>query len=426
MKLGLGKRMRFFRNFVLGIAASILCGCSGVEAPASSEDTSSIDTRYTLGDGGVSTFYHYGDVIPAEPGTLLRQEPMETHQSVPGATQNIRLLYTSTDGLAGDARTVVSGGLFLPPGSPPEGGWPLLLWSHGTVGIADKCAPSWTGYVPFHQEHLEHWLNNGYAIVTSDYQGLGTKGTHPYLATQPAAYSNLDAIRAVQGADFPLSDRVVVAGQSQGAGAAIATAGHLAAYAPEIDLRGVVATGVPYFTPEALIAVQEARPNDVVDPQLGYNFLALTLLAQIDPDFQLDDYVSEEALPTARAVEHICNRDMRARIEEAGLTYDNTFRQSPSEALKQAFAMMQFPTLDLPVPLFVGIGSADRDTPPRMQAGFVKAACAAGSDIEAHLYENFDHLTALNHSLGDSTLFVASAFSDGNIAGNCDSLPFQN
>ena len=422
----LEKGRRLIRKLMIGAAALVLWSCTAddVSLPEGTEKVS--DPRYTLGDGGISDFYRYDDDVPSIPGLLLRQDPLETQQSVPSAAQSIRLLYTSTDGLKGDTPIVVSGGLFLPYGTAPEGGWPLLLWSHGTVGIADKCAPSWTGYVPFHQEHLKRWLESGYAIVASDYQGLGTKGTHPYLATRPAAYSNLDVIRAVQAANFPLADEVVIAGQSQGAGAAIATAGHAPNYAPELDIRAVVATGVPYFTPDGLLAVQEARPDDVVDPMLGYNFLALTLIAQIDLEFKIEDYVSDEALPMARGVANICNRDMRAKIEAAGLTYDKTFKRRPSEPLKQAFARMQFPSLELSVPLFVGTGSKDRDTPPRMQAGFVKAACASGVSVEAHLYEGFDHLTVLNHSQIDSKPFVARAFSGEEISGNCKSLPYGN
>lgn len=402
---------------VLGLF--VLAACAGSPAQNDTE----LDPRYTLGDGGVSAFYDYSDEIPA-PGTLLRQEALNPEQTVPNAAGSTRLLYSSSDGLADGGSIVVSGALFLPAGDPPEGGWPLLLWSHGTVGIADKCAPTWTGYVPFHQEHLSEWLSEGYAIVASDYQGLGTQGTHPYLATRPAAFSNLDVIRAVQSADFPVSDRVVLAGQSQGAGAAIATAGYAPDYAPELDIRAVVATGVPFFTPDALLAVQAARPNDQVDPMLGYNFLALTLIEQIDPEFRVEDYVSEQALPLARGVTEICNRDMRAKITEAGLTYNKTFTTPPTEPLRQAFERMQFPSLQLPVPVFVGVGSDDRDTPPRMQAGFVKAACAAGSSIEAHFFEGFDHLTVLNHSQSKSKPFVARAFADDPPDGNCDALPF--
>lgn len=403
------------KHILLSLGAFCLCACTN---SAGSEDP-----RKVLGDGGVSNFYSYEADLPDAPGVLLAQEPLKSHQSIPGAATNIRLLYTSTDGLETGQRIAVSGSLFLPEGTAPESGWPVLLWSHGTVGIADICAPSWTGYVPFHNEHLSTWLAEGYAIVASDYQGLGTKGTHPYLATRPAAYSNLDILRAVQSSSFPLSDKIVLAGQSQGAGAAIATAGHADDYAPELDIRAVVATGVPYFTPEALIAVQEARPNNRVDPQLGYNFLALTLIEQINPDFHIEDYVSEQALPMARAVATICNRDMRAKIEAAGLTYNNTFKTPPTEPLKLAFARMQYPTLSLKVPLFVGSGAADKDTPIRMQAGFVKRACAVQTRVQAHIYDDFDHLTALNRSQSDSRAFVAKAFAGNEIAGNCAEQP---
>ena len=154
----------------------------------------------------VGEFYTYRGTSPQTVGLLLNQEPLSPHQSVPGAAVSMRLLYTSTDGIKGNAPIVVSGALFLPPGQAPDGGWPLLLWSHGTVGIADHCAPTWTGYVPFHQAHLAHWLAQGFAIVASDYQGLGTRGIHPYMATQPEAYSNLDIIRAVQGSEVGNSE----------------------------------------------------------------------------------------------------------------------------------------------------------------------------------------------------------------------------
>lgn len=408
------------RSIMTLIATTCLAAC--VLEPGTQE-TDMLDGRYTLGDGGVSDFYSYGAAIPS-PGQLLKQEALNAEQSVPGAADAVRLLYSSTDGLADTGPVVVSGALFLPEGTPPSDGWPLLLWSHGTVGIADKCAPTWTGYVPFHDEHLSQWLSEGYAIVASDYQGLGTKGTHPYLATRPAAYSNLDVLRAVQSADFPVSDRIVLAGQSQGAGAAIATAGYAPNYAPELDIRAVIATGVPFFTPDALLAVQQARPNDAIDPMLGYNFLALTLIEQIDPNFAVEDYVSDEALPLARGVTEICNRDMRGKITEAGLTYNKTFKTAPTEPLRRAFERMQFPSLKLSVPVFVGIGADDRDTPPRMQAGFVKASCRAGATVETHVFEGHDHLTVLNHSQSVSKMFATKAFQNEEISGNCDDLPF--
>ncbi len=404
---------RIFISLLLSTVFLTACG------PKSVSPYGLGDGPYGLGDGGVSSFYQADDLPRAQAGTLLRQEPLTRQQSLSGAARNLRLLYASTSGLDAKSPEVVSGALFLPKGTPPKGGWPLLLWSHGTVGIADRCAPSWTGYVAFHQEHLNHWLAQGYAIVASDYQGLGTRGTHPYLATRPAAFSNLDVIRAVQGAEFPLSKRVVLLGQSQGAAAAFATAGHGQTYAPEVDIRGVVATGIPFFTPKALMAVRAARPNDVVDPQLGYNFLALTLVQLIDADFDMDDYLSPRAQPIAREVATICNRDMRKKITQAGLTYDTSFDRSPNAGLLKAYKVMQYPRLKLDVPVFIGSGAKDRDTPLRMQAVLVKRACQAGSKVQAQVYADEDHLSTLNRSLEHSTAFVAAAHAGKPLNGNC-------
>jgi pimeloyl-ACP methyl ester carboxylesterase len=380
--------------------------------------------RPILGDGGISDFYRFTDALPDEPGILLRQEPLEPHQSVPGAASNTRLLYTSTDGIDGQTLITVSGSLFLPDGDPPLGGWPLVLWSHGTVGISDRCAPTWTGYREFHQVYLKQWLDQGYAIVASDYQGLGTPGTHPYLATRPASYNNLDIIRAVQSADFPVADRTVLIGQSQGAAAAFATAGYAPDYAPELDLRGVVSTGIPYFTPRALEAVTKMRPRDVVDPMLGYNFLAMTLIEQIDPSFDYKEYVSDEAMPSFVEAQTACYQEMQPRIIERELTYNKSFTKPVAEPLALAFAQMGYPRLDIPVPAYIGSGAADRDTPLRMQAGLVKSACAEGATIQAHVYDGFDHLTVLNHSTVDSIPFVEAAFAGETLSGNCQALPY--
>jgi len=404
------------------VAAASLSGCAATLDESQIVTTVSIPANMTLGDSYLSDFYHFGGDI-AHPGKLLRQEPLDNHQSNPGAEKNIRLLYSSTDGLDGKDRVAVSGVLFLPEGTAPEGGWPLMAWTHGTVGIADICAPSWNGRQEQDRTHLKFWLENGYAVVASDYQGLGTSGTHPYLATRPEAYSNLDIIRAVQSADFPVSKKVVLFGQSQGAGAAVATAAFAADYAPDVKIAGVVATGVPYFSPKALVALQESRPPNRVDPMLGYNMLALSLVQRINPEFKLADYVSEDILPIAQSVQNTCHKDVKARVIKEQLTYNRVFKKPPTEHLLAAFSKMGYPTLNLPVPTFIGTGGKDRDTPLRMQAALVKGACKAGSNIISKLYPDLDHRGVVPGSTGDTLPFVQSVFAGKSLKGNCSNLP---
>ena len=218
----------------------------------------------TQGDGGVDAFYTPDAAIPAAAGQADPHQPQPADTSLAEAGQAVRILYSSTNGL-GEAKTpiAVSGTLFLPKGEAPAGGWPLIAWAHGTVGIADICAPSNRPRSDRDTKYLNHWLSQGYAVVASDYQGLGTPGGHPYLATRPAAYSVLDSIRAVQGDPaLNIGKPVVLVGQSQGGGAAFATAGEAAAYAPELDIRGTVATGTPYFTwtPRPPFAIPKPSP----------------------------------------------------------------------------------------------------------------------------------------------------------------------
>lgn len=258
--------------------------------------------------------------MPNVAGKMIRQEPLPPVQNIPGAAENIRLLYSSTDGIVDQGLIAVSGSLHLPEGDAPAGGWPLLIWSHGTVGIGDQCAPSWTVKSGRDLTYLTYWLNRGYAVAASDYQGLGTAGTHPYMAVRPMAYNNLDLVRAVQSAGYSVSDAVVVAGQSQGASAAISTAIFAPNYAPDIDLRAIIATGVPYFSDAVLKAMAASEDPDAVDPILALTVYGLTLTELVDPDFRLRDIVTDAAWPIVSQVGNACVWDFIDATMQAGLS----------------------------------------------------------------------------------------------------------
>jgi len=335
------------------------------------------------------------------------------------AGSNLRLLYTSTDGIRNDRIVAVSGVLYMPKGEPPPGGWPLLAWTHGTVGIADSCAPSWNGRQAQDEAYLNHFLAQGFAIVASDYQGLGTKGAHPYLASRPAAYSNLDIIRAVQREPFNVSSEVILIGQSQGAGAAVASAGYASTYASELGVIGVVATGVPFFVPAIFEAMERLRNPEKPDPLLGYSFFAMTLAEQLNAGFSMSDYVSEKVMPIASRVDDVCYREMKERVTEAGLTYSESFKESPRQALFESFEAMSYPTLAFDVPIFVGTGGRDRDTPPKMQRMLISKMCEAGTPVLSKFYPDLDHRGVVPGATADVLDFVRSRFAGAAIETTC-------
>jgi hypothetical protein len=103
-------------------------------------------------------------------------------------------------------------------------------------------------------------MRDGYAIVASDYVGLGTPGLHAYLHGRSEAHSIVDMVkagRAFTRAELPRRQRLardwVVIGQSQGGGAAI----YAARYATETGGRylDLAETACVFAFEEALAGV---------------------------------------------------------------------------------------------------------------------------------------------------------------------------
>lgn len=189
------------------------------------------------------------------PGDILASRPV-TAPAVPA--QATLISYQSEDALG--APMAVSATV-LDPLVPWNGSGerPLITLAVGTHGLGDQCAPSklLTGVVhysppldvmlEYETASIDLLLARGIAVVVTDYQGLGTPGTHTYFDRAAEAHAVLDAARAAQrltDTSIPANGPVGIWGYSQGGGAAAAAAESAAAYAPELDLRGTFA-GAP-------------------------------------------------------------------------------------------------------------------------------------------------------------------------------------
>jgi pimeloyl-ACP methyl ester carboxylesterase len=369
------------------------------------------------GDGGVSPFYTWADEIPGTPGRMLRTEPFDPAQELAMAGEQVRILYSSTDGMDGKTPVAVSGAYFAPKGTPPAGGWPLVAWAHGTTGIADTCAPSWNARSKRDADYLNTWLGQGYAIVATDYQGLGTPGPHPYLAVRPEAYSVLDSARAVLKGFPNVANRIVVIGQSQGGQAAFATAGFAPGYAPELNIRGTVATGVPFIGGGA-----PPRPpaSGAADPTVAYSLYIGIMAQQRDPAPAPDQMVTARALPLFAEARTTCVGALFRDVARAGLNRENTLTKGFGDAFKVILPDMAYSTVRLNQPIFVGTGAQDHDVPPATQRALVQNACVQGSVVEAHLYAGLTHGETVNASLKESIPFVRKVLAGETITSVCE------
>ena len=196
-----------------------------------------------------TSFYNTPSSIPSSsPGTVLRFETMNAPFP---ESQAWRVLYTST-GINGEP-IAVSGMVFAPAGPVPPGGRPVVSWAHPTTGIDDQCAPSRSPKPYDDVQGLADFLNLGWVVVATDYQGLGTDGMHPYLVGASEAQGTIDIVRAARNMnETGASSNYFVFGHSQGGQAALFAGQMASAYAPELQLLGVAAAApagllVPLF-----------------------------------------------------------------------------------------------------------------------------------------------------------------------------------
>lgn len=345
---------------------------------------------------GVSAFLHGGTAtvdafydasglrLPSRPGELLRSETFT--RAVPAGARAERILFTTT-GLDGDVET--ASGLVVTP-KDARGPLPVVLWTHGTTGVARQCAPSvlaepFTAGAMF---VLDEILARGWAFVAPDYPGLGTAGPHPYLVGVPEARSALDAVRAARRLDgVELGDQTVVWGHSQGGGAALWAGIEARAYAPDVPLSGVAALAPASDMP--------ALARSMLESPAGMLFATFVVRGYSDayPDVKFDDYVRPTAREVVRRVVGRC-LSQRATLASIGavLSGERLFTGDPTSGPLGARLEENVPSAPTGVPTLIAQGLSDGLILPTVQRDFVARLCAAGQPVDYRTFPGRDHV----------------------------------
>jgi pimeloyl-ACP methyl ester carboxylesterase len=306
------------------------------------------------------------------------------------AASNTLVLYRSTD--SSGAPDAVSGTITVPKGKAPKGGWPILTWAHGTTGIADSCAPSRSPADPFTSyvyPQLDQWLKAGYAVVRTDYQGLGTPGVHGYLIGKDEGRSVLDIVRAARKVVGHLSNRVIIGGHSQGGHAALWAAALAKTWTPELKVAGTVA-----FAPASHLGEQASLITAITTPSSVTALAALILRGadSADPALHVSSLLSDRATALYPLTLTACLPALSVVNAFAGL--------APSEALKEgadtgqlvAFLNANDPeTLKIRTPVEILQGTADTTVFPIFTDPLVTSLRANGAKITYKKYDGVNH-----------------------------------
>jgi dienelactone hydrolase len=134
------------------------------------------------------------------------------------------------------------------PRTAKAGPLPVIAVGHGSVGVADSCAPTRENDGLFIM--AMPWASRGYAVIAPDFAGLGNDGVQRYTDNHDTGQSMLDAVRALR-AFVPagaIDDRGILVGYSQGGGSVLAAQALERTYGSGGKLSAVVAVAPQYMT----------------------------------------------------------------------------------------------------------------------------------------------------------------------------------
>jgi hypothetical protein len=267
---------------VLWVAALFVCATAFArsQAPAPAKASHALRTL------PLTKFYDTPSPLPAgKPGELIRSERFDEYD-LPYEVSAVRILYHSRSASGEDV--AVSGVVLVPNGAPPPGSWPVIAWAHDFIGSARQCAPSLQRNLN-EGPLLAMYVGLGYAVVASDYAGLGTSFPNATLDMRSNALDVMYSIPAARAAVPQLGDRWVTAGYSQGGLAAVGVS------------EAESGVGDPnYLGAVAISGVAEAHDIQRIPVFLAHG------IKTVFPEFRVEEMLTDKAVPLYEHVSQAC------------------------------------------------------------------------------------------------------------------------
>ncbi|MDC5084842.1 lipase family protein [Acinetobacter baumannii] len=311
--------------------------------------------------------------------------------------------------------------VFTPNTPPPVGGWPIVVWAHGTTGVADVCAPSKAALADSTKDLISKLLAAGYVVVAPDYEGLGTPGIHPFLNVKSEAFSITDAVVAARNylsqRNLLTSKKWVTVGHSQGGHAALGAAQY--ASRAQLDYKGTVAVAPASNLGSILVDGEAQVANAPIDIKIGtyaqldtYTALVTAGIRNTQPSFDYGQVFTSQISSIAAQAENLCSGPLYGAFYEGMSNYakdhngtlDGFTRTQPNfmaVPLVKTFLEKDSQPLQAKVttPIIIYQGLADSTVPKLATDLLISNATAVGTKINNYVTGNWEHGTAMSSNV---------------------------
>ncbi len=402
----------------MAVAAPLLAACS----PGGEEKGTGTASGQKAGGPGGAPKAMIPEPPKGEPGSLLSQESVDT--GIKGARAwKIRYISKDVNNVSQEAS-----GLVIAPNGKGENR-PILTWCHGTTGLGDAACPSAqpdparelityfqpeaTQQIDYGVPGLQGFIDDGWVVCATDYQGLGTPGMHQYTVNITNARDGVYIAHAARKLDADAGTALGCAGWSQGGGAAAAVAELDPADFGDLKLIGTVpiSPGVSKIALENPASVTAALTNPKIPPDshlvmvlagtYAANPTKLTLAQAFSP-------LGEEIITMAwntQPVHHLNDVIARMfRLKGAVLNPEPPNFGEWKAAIDAGSAATKKPT----APVLVCIDTFDDGTvvPVSWQTAYVDAARKLGGNVETREYPKDDHFSLPASCVGDARAWL--------------------
>lgn len=404
-------------------AISVLTAACGGDESSQSDDTTSATTNPAFSEPA-DPFYLPPDPLPeGRAGDVVRSEALP---GAPAGSQAWRILYLS-EGLTGE-RIAVSGMVVAPTAgagtatTAPTANRPVLSWAHPTTGVVDACAPSTMTTVFDLIPGLDAFLDAGYVVAATDYEGLGTPGVHPYLVGESEGRGVLDAARAARNLPGAMAgEQLLLWGHSQGGQGSLFAAQLAPSYAPELDLVATAAAA-PAGELAKLLNLDADTAEGIVLGAYAVNSYA-EVYADTTPPPMEDQVITATGLPAIAPLVELCNLTQSDQMATIAVPLTGNFFVGDPGSVEPWATLLSINSAGgqrIESPVLVTQGDADTIVDPPTTTELVAAYCAKGTAITERTYPGVTHDEIGYSSAADVAEWFASALDGRTPTSGCN------
>lgn len=342
--------------------------------------------------------------LPA--GSLIRSEQFDGYTLPPGILA-IRFLYHSQSDTGEDVPA--SGVVLIPEGNAPPHGWPVIAWAHRFQGIARECAPSL-------QENLSEgsyfamYAKLGYAVVATDYAGLGTNGRAGYLNLRANSLDVIYGVSASRRAAPQVGTGWIAVGEGDG-GLVAASVAEMEGDTGTPGFLGSVAIG-GLFDPKDMIQRLQQQEKDAGSAI----YLAYGIKSEA-PEFDVTGILTDQGLKLFGDAAKSCEQPDGLWASTTAQLLKPGWESNP--LVQRFFATNMVGKKSTSAPLLVLASDSDATMPIARTASIVNRLCENGDRVLFYSYPTPNSQTLMGDSVTDQIAWAQARFAKQTAPTNC-------